>query len=374
VTAQKIDVVVLHCDQGMANLVRIYNAAGNLASIVIVDLGAKAREGYSNRAVDGVMSALDVLAEHFPPRIERIVISHQDYDHWSLLSPLREQILQEYPATTIGGIDYGGTSWKPDARAELKEWNTRFGCAVTPMGSAHSDYKVPGTKGDLFPAIDGVAFRVLAVNTPWTQNELNSTSAVVVVELGNVHAVLPGDATADTAAWINTFVYAKWADGGYGNPTKDCAVIQVPHHGALRTIASNYTSANPKLEVGTKFAGFLAAWNVVASAGYRISYHHPHRTVMMLFGTKATWRAPVHDFVVWEQSKKEWSLEKASTRGIFTTVLSLTDPAKTMNYAYTITSAGEISFWLHDGGQRIEVVDDPVAERHAARPRSESVS
>lgn len=366
----KIDVVFLHCDQGMGTLVRIFDTSDKLAHLALLDLGSESgSKKYSDSAINSVIRALKQMEkDKKTPTIDLLLVSHQDFDHWSLLPSLLAKIQAEIPACEVGDIYYGGTRWRKKATEAIEEWENEFGVSAEAFARETTDYGTPGKKG-LIKNIDGVLFHLLCANVPVSRSaqdlERNGTSAVVAVAFGGVTAVIPGDATADTVGWINDNVFAPWKKKGKANPVQPCRALGAPHHGALRTIASNFVSTSrAKLDVASTFAKNVAAENVVASAGWYSKFNHPYKEVMEVLAVKADTDAGEHDFVWYVGSKKKWKQEEDSERGIYTTITTLTDPPKRTGWYFTITSTGEISF--HIDWEQAEEVHFPRTDRYAA--------
>lgn len=372
-TTSKIEVAFLHCDQGMGTLVRIYDDSDKLAHLALLDLGSESgTRKYSDTAISSVTRALKRMeTDGNTPTIDLLLISHQDFDHWSLLPDLLEKIQSDFPSCEVDDIYYGGTKWRKKASDAVGEWESEFGVSAEPFGREVSDYSTPGVKKSI-KIVDGVGFHLLCANVPISRAaadlERNGTSAVVAVNFGGLSAVIPGDATADTVGWINDNVFAPWKKKGKGNPIQPCKALGAPHHGALRTIASNFVSTSrAKLEVATTFANNVSSKNVVASAGWYSKFNHPYRNVMEILAVKADDDSVVHDFVWYNGSTSKWEHVEDDERGIFTTVTTLTTPPKRTGWYFTITSTGHISFHI-DWEQAEEIPPFRRADRHAAVP------
>lgn len=367
--ASKITISFLHCDQGMGTLVKIYDALDRLAHLALFDLGSESgKKKYSEKAINAVVESLDEMKkDKLIPTIDLLSISHQDYDHWSLLPDLLQKIQSGFPSCKVNEIYYGGTSWRKKASAAIEEWVSEFGSRYEPFARESSHYKTPGTKGAI-RIIDGVAFRLLCVNVPVSRSaidiERNATSAVIVVDFAGVKTVIPGDATSDTLGWINNNVFKKWEDKKKGNPVDPCRALGAPHHGALRTIADNYVSTErARLTIAGAFSDFVGADNVIASAGWKSKFHHPYQIVLELLAVKAKKEQSEHDFVWFTGRVTGWQRVPGSKRGIYTTVTQLNDEAKPKNWIITINSAGEIFFHL-------EAETGRAYDRYPALPRS----
>jgi hypothetical protein len=167
----------------------------------------------------------------------------------------------------------------------------------------------------------------------------------MVAEFGGTHCIFPGDATADTIGFINRGVFDPWEKAKKGIPVRPCKALSAPHHGALRTIASNFVSKNPKLDIAKRFAEAVEAENVIASAGYYSHHKHPNKAVMEQLGIKAVDTDP-HGFIVYDYAIKKWEEFPAMKKGLYSTIVTLSPPPKRFGWIFTIDETGTITFEL----------------------------
>jgi beta-lactamase superfamily II metal-dependent hydrolase len=372
-TTSKIEVVFLHCDQGMGTLVRIYDDRDRLAHLALLDLGSESgTKKYSDSAINAVTRALKKMEDDkLTPRIDLLLISHQDFDHWSLLPKLLEQIQSQVPRCEVDDIYYGGTKWRKKASEAIGEWEDEFGLKAEAFSKGQSNFSKPGKEGNV-KIIDGVSFHLMCANVPISRSaadlERNGTSAVMAVQFGGVYVVIPGDATADTCGWLNDNVFGPWKRAGKGSPVDPCRALGAPHHGALRTLADNFISTSrAKLGIATAFANFVAAKNVVASAGWYSKFKHPYKSVLLLLAVKADTDTGAHDLVWYNDTKADWEYVEDDERGIYTTITTLGDPPKRTGWSFTIRSTGEIEFFI-DWEQAEVIPPFERSDRYAATP------
>src|SRR5689334_2223615 len=333
--ASKITVTCLSVDQGMGTLVRIYNKDGDkdkLTNLALLDLGSSTRDKKASKlGVDTVVSALQKMAEDKvnPPTLDLVVISHQDEDHWNLLNALKERIdaaddLKD--VTTIKQMKYGGQgTWDRKAKKSMKDFGKALKASATVLAVNVSEYlEPPPPDPPILKPISGVEFRLLCTGVslpasiPKSSPEArNAASAVVVIRFGGKNVVVPGDATAATIGWINTRVFDEW-EKEKKNPVDPCVVVNAPHHGSLRTIAGEAKGKKRKAEVddpsitsiGSKFAKYVSAKNVVASAGYKSKHSHPSKSVMIELAVAAEEEAKDDHKWVWNlDAKGRWARE-----------------------------------------------------------------
>ena len=364
----KVQVEFLHCDQGMGSLIRIYSG-DKLVNLVLIDLGSDLRyKGYAATAVNDVMKALvEMKDDGLDPNIALVIISHQDKDHWSLLNDLADQMyakFKPFSSAKVKAIYGGGRLWLPSALIAVNSFRVKVKAPEQkPFGQNQSnftDYNAKDPK--VFAKFDDVKIRVLAVNVDCTRSgdsaKRNGTSAVMVLEFGGAHCIFPGDATAETIAFINK-IFKGWKE----NPTRPCKALSVPHHGSLRTIADNYTSDKPKLSIAQEFTDAVRPQNIAASAGYYTSHKHPSRMVLKELG-KHTAKVDIHGAVVYDHFSAElnkWMVIDTA-RGIYTTIRQLVmnkdgTPPDPMPWICTIDAKGKVTFELKK----------PLQERRASQ-------
>jgi beta-lactamase superfamily II metal-dependent hydrolase len=371
--ASKIEVVFLHCDQGMGTLVRIFDSKDRLAHLALCDLGSESgTKKYSDSAINAVTRALKQMKDDkLTPRIDLLLISHQDFDHWSLLPTLLSKIQSEVPSCVVDDIYYGGTKWRKKASDAIGEWEDEFGVTAEAFSRGETNFSKPGKAGTI-KVIEDVSFHLLCANVPVSRSaadlERNGTSAVLGIQFGGVFVVIPGDATADTCGWINDNIFDKWKKAGKGNPVSPCRALGAPHHGALRTIADNFISTSrAKLGIATKFAQYVSAENVVASAGWYSKFKHPYKSVMLLLAVNADPDRAEHDFVWYDDTKADWKHVVDDERGIYTTITTLGDPPKRTGWSFLITPTGEIRFFI-DWEQAEIIPPFERSDRYPATP------
>jgi beta-lactamase superfamily II metal-dependent hydrolase len=195
------------------------------------------------------------------------------------------------------------------------------------------------------------------VNAASTRSVANGTSAVVVVEFGGTNVILTGDATAETLAEINSTLM-EWPE----NPIEPCYLLTAPHHGALATISSGFTTRNPRLEVATEFANIVSADNVAASAGYESHFLHPYKNVMALLSAHSGADSAEHTYVVYDNSVGKWEAVEDTEENVFTTICSLDDPPVRKSWYFTLWPDGKVSF----EGRLTPASAREQAARHAA--------
>lgn len=358
----RVVVTMLYCGQGMANVVAFYDAnaapADPPAALGLVDFGVKARKRTKNKtlatqyasAVDHVYDLLVAKEQAgLGEALDFVVVSHQDDDHWRLLGALQEKMNSRPGGLQIDYLWRGGSSWKQSSADAIKALTVAIR-QVLPK--AMSDFKNPKAKSQPYLwHYDDAYVRVIGANAPKAAAmkddaaRRNGTSAVLSIECGGVHVVLPGDATYQTFEFVNPILTA-WLKGTGKPAVQPCRAVAVPHHGSLNTFVKGKSilAAAP----GTAFVEHVKAENAVASAGFKNTYRHPRIDVMDVFAAQAK---PItqHTYVGYAATsgyKKPRAVKV--TKRVFTTIIDL--KGTTRNYFSTFGA--------------------PVPRRVAAAPRA----
>lgn len=373
-TALAAEVVVLHCDQGMGTLVRIWeNVAGvpKITHLVLIDLGCEnGRKRFAGDAIDNVIISLEAMPT---PKLDLLLISHQDTDHWSLLPGLIEAIQSDVPATTLGAFYRGGMGWKKGAKEVIELVESHFGVKCNPWTDCRTDYGNPAAGKTAIADYAGVAIRILIVNADSTKSIANGTSVVTVIDFGGSTSIIPGDATSQTLSACNAYIDAWIAQNG-ANPVTPCFLLTAPHHGALATIADNFTTSNPRLLIANEFAQRTQAAWLAASAGYLSKFKHPYKNVMQLLGYKIGAAAKVHNFVWYDQAAPGWEPVVATQQNFFTTVTNLSDPPAVVAPIFAMMPSGAVLYRLEPTPRSVEDILPPPSDPGVSGPDPRQVT
>lgn len=284
--------VALYCGQGMAHVLEIYNGGAVTAAadgLVLIDFG-----GNKSAAEDAVNYVYTKLKAQTNPKIDLMVISHQDKDHLYLLGPLGDKLRDEGLTFTLGGLYAGGQNWGAESTATVKKFlklptGTVPTLAMEPYRSDYAGAKKRADAKSLITFSGGeIVLRVAVAQVKITSGGediiRNGSSAVIVIENGDKSIVLPGDATYQTLDAIND-LYTEWVGGTPLIPP--VAALEVPHHGALRTAVEDYDSSGTtgdfNFDIIKDFAAYLEAKEIYASAGMRNTHGHPVKEVLDVF-------------------------------------------------------------------------------------------
>ncbi|MEM8811712.1 MAG: hypothetical protein AAGF59_03775, partial [Pseudomonadota bacterium] len=224
-TASRLVWTMLWCMQGMANLIEIYDADDPTkpAAVVLADFGSESNVQLQASGKNGTAPPVETIIQIIEKRgflIDAIIVSHQDYDHWSLLSDLLyelrnpdwkpdDPISDKYKLKT-GYLFLGGVSWEPKATFALKQVSDTVEELSIQFEEYYSSYHDSKNISESFLSYGNIEFKMLAVNGPnpetnsrAVESPKNASSAVVVVEWKNGCFILPGDATYQTLETIN---------------------------------------------------------------------------------------------------------------------------------------------------------------------------
>lgn len=346
--ADMVKVHVLSCGQGMTNWIEYYADQKDdvPAALGLVDLGGLGVG--RTAAVDFIVAR---LKKHSKSRIDTVVISHQDSDHWNLIPHLFDQLGKQKITLTTGVVWRGGLQWGVRATATV---NRLGGISDDKQVHVFADNRCDyhGSKQNLpIWQAGGARLLAMAANVGMTSTlpdmVRNGTSAVVAVEMGGHSIILPGDATWETMSFINQRVYGGTSHGKPGT----CIAMSVPHHGALRTAVQGYALGRQYPQMTTKmvtdFAKNISSRSVIASAGFQNTHHHPVTEIMEEFSVKIwTDSKDKHDWMGYDFTNAAWKQFTGVEKKQFTTVTNITGTPIPHNGIYTLTASGTATFDL----------------------------
>lgn len=215
-------------------------------SRILVDAGSSTKNFNADPVRDYLLSHLDPDE----PRVDALVITHPDSDHYDLVPYLLEGVL-------VGHI-YTAGYMNEHEQASVDGWLAAFEPARrTRLAANIHNVSPPRSLGEF----GDVQVWVLASNVAdiSVESPVNTRSVVLKVTYGTVDILLTGDATRDTENDIMARL-----DPGF----LDVEVLKLGHHGSNATSTSAEWAAVVRPEIA------------VASAGHNNTYGHPHRDVV----------------------------------------------------------------------------------------------
>ena len=290
-----VNFYVLDVGQGSCNYVEIVDSADKVIHNMLIDLGTNSSQAIATKNVEWLRNKIKDRAD---PRIDVVIITHGDTDHYNLMLRLLPAL---NPAQTsrIGMVRYGGVAWRYQIGnvsliTELKKY-----CAdVNGLSVSQTSYKWEFGKTPVWtpiwpsaPAATDPKLQLIIANTPHPKDPKDSTkkqklnaeavntkSVVVGLEWDGYWMVGTGDATADTLSRINILFAIATLPKTF--------MLTVPHHGSRKTTynlkaASNIPSPLSKLVVGT-FLNIFKPKTVSVSAGEK-NHHHPSMLLLNQF-------------------------------------------------------------------------------------------
>lgn len=332
--AQLTRVKVLFCGQGMTTLVECYRdgvVKTKADYLALVDCGGNTEWG--GEAIKYV--AEKILATD-GPKLNALIISHQDKDHVVLLKGLADKLEDE--GVTVGEVFLGGLDWEQSNMDSVTTFLDAVDYDVddvtfdAPKLSHYIGVKEPN-KLRYWDLFGNMRLRALVSGlvTPGRPDiRKNASSAVVVVDNGEWAVVLPGDATYQTMDAVNQIK-------NIGKLLRPVIGLEIPHHGALRTAVEEYVANKDPSEFNfdiiTRFAAILAPHQVAASAGPWNGHKHPIEEVLEVFDPHLHTTAD-HTYVSYVFSRpdgithKGWTEYEDVTYTEWCTVWAIGDTAK----------------------------------------------
>ncbi len=236
--AGSLEIHFIDVGQGDSTLVLCPNGRS-----IFVDAGSIS--GAEEDAIrDYILGQLD---EH-ERRINMLVITHPDRDHYNLLA----EVLRGVPIDHIyrvGDLE--------DYRQSFQEWLNDFAANnVTVLQSgAHNPVEQPNQRMNC----GGAQVWILTAAVEANKSRKNAMSIVLMVRYGDFEAILTGDATRDTENVIIGRYPAAWLD---------VDVLKIGHHGSLAT------------STGVPWASTVKPRTAVVSAAYVNGFGHPRKEVI----------------------------------------------------------------------------------------------
>lgn len=347
----------LWCGQGMAHLLKLYHDPyadpdGTAPDVIaLFDFGTSGSGLNESKAVLGISAPVKAVIDAFllqmaagkTPKLDLVLISHQDEDHWKLIGEMINEVKKRNIPLEVAAVIYGGVDWEADAIAmieRLVQYIPGPKKQAYPLPTNFSDYNHQTRFPTVTFMLENVIIRTLiACASIARKSRVNGTSAVIMIEFNGQGFLLPGDATFQTLVAINIKL-RDWAPAVFPK----VYMMSAPHHGALATM-KHITRLNP---VGLKelndFVDFFEPSSGFASAGIRNTYKHPYRIVLNTL-CKHAGRSGYkngHSYVAYniDENNTGWETYVDTTANKYTTLLDLDPPLKTADWIFDITSNG----------------------------------
>jgi competence protein ComEC len=183
------------------------------------------------------------------PRIDALVITHPDRDHYNLLPEVLAGVQVDH-------IYKVGPPVEHDAN-DTDVWLLDFPVASRTIWD-DTAFDAPGSPNAAFNCGAANVY-LLAANIDATRSPSNARSIVLLIDYLDFEAVLTGDATFDTEAAILDRYPVDWLD---------VDVLKLGHHGSSTT------------STGSDWLAAVRPELAVVSASHGNSYGHPRRSVI----------------------------------------------------------------------------------------------
>lgn len=271
VKAGELEVHFINVGQGDCTLV-VFPSGKRL----LVDCGSVGGGFDADRVREYIKGHLDPTN----PRIDLLLITHPDQDHYNKLPELLGEV--DDPLIKVSKVMYSGSKSEYDV-AGMDTWLDSIPASRRIVITADNYNVYPAKKLPGF-ASDGVV--ILAANVDSDYSSANARSIVLKISLGEFDVMLAGDATRDTDEAILD-LYQNNLD------ELDVEIWKAAHHGAFATATKTSVWADAvKPEV------------VVFSCLWEKKFGHPNRNLAALFKDH-TIAADDHPIRMWESKNKE---------------------------------------------------------------------
>ena len=206
--------------------------------------------------IDAVRDYILRKLDRYERKIDTLVITHPDHDHYNLLP----DVLHRIPITRLlmvgEGLDYSSRFQKwlrvnsdpKNSQALIKNITVLDSNSFTPSKSSST----------LIDCGDAKVY-ILAAGIQAKASRRNAMSIVLMIRHGNIEAILTGDATQDTEKLIMERYTPDWLDAD---------ILKVSPHGSVHTSPNSKWSEVVKPELA------------VVSASPFDQYSHPRKEVI----------------------------------------------------------------------------------------------
>ena len=243
---------------------------------MLVDCGTTGGDFDAERVREYIKAQLDPIN----PRIDLLVITHPDQDHYNKLPEVLGEV--DDPLIKVNKVMYTGNKTEYDV-ADVDSWLDSFPASRRIVITADNYNVYPAKKLQGFTN-DGVV--VLAANVDSDYSSANARSVVLKITHGEFDVMLTGDATLDTDESILDRFQNHLGE-------LDVEVWKAAHHGAHATATKT-----------TVWADAVKPEVVVFSCMAEKKFGHPNRNLAMKF-KDYTVAADDHPIRMWETKNKE---------------------------------------------------------------------
>ena len=248
---------------------------------LLVDCGTTNGAFSTSRVRSFIQSKLDPT----DPKIDLVVITHPDKDHYNKLAEVLGPVAS--PNIKVSKVMYTGAISEYD-EDEVDDWLQDFPVSRRIVITGQSYNKYPAK--DL-PGFAGSAV-VLAANVTATKSVSNARSIVIKITHGDFDAMITGDATSDT----DKMLFSLYP--GAKKEFLDVELWKAAHHGSWSTASQN-----------SNWASAVKPEVIVYSASNSNTYGHPNINLAEKFASY-TQAAPDHEITFWDNKDTHSSSAK----------------------------------------------------------------
>ncbi|MGD2108210.1 MAG: MBL fold metallo-hydrolase [Phycisphaerae bacterium] len=312
--ASELEFHFIQVGQGDSTLVRCPNG-----DRILVDCGS-----HGEFDLDRVRSYLRQQLDAEDPKIDLLVVTHPDGDHYGEIEAVFEGDDDE-PGIGVDRVLYV-KSLAAHGESDFDDW-LRDVPSSQRENLSLSNYNVFPTRG-LNVCGPEVHVSVLAAGVESSFSSTNTASIVLLIEYGWFSALLTGDATRVTQEDI----LDRFAENL--EVLESVELLKVAHHGSRAT--SMLTRAN-----GTRWFDAIQPHVAVFSAAYNNTYGHPSQDVAEAL-EPYTIPAARHPLRFWKKKNElssSWTVNRYRDEAMFLTAT---------NGNFVLTTDGEYYDWTYE--------------------------
>lgn len=264
-----VRVTMLAVGQGVSNLIEVYDNAGRMENLILIDCGGNGFGRHENvrSSAEHILKAMRARAVTFgryDKYLDVLSVSHPDKDHHSILKKILGELEDKRQTVGIGYFFHFNEGLIHSLRDSYKTFTQMVGTICSKnetfmQGSAYGTLPVQP-----FYTYKGIELYLVYANAEGGNLE-NSVSAVIEARIRDgvgtkqYRFLFPADATTET---MNCIYNLSLPSG------EDFFAMSAPHHGSF-TSCGDVALQN--------FLQKLPTEEIIISAGENSQFGHPHQ-------------------------------------------------------------------------------------------------
>lgn len=284
-----VRVTMLAVGQGVSNLIEVYDNAGRMEQLILIDCGGSGFRGHENvwSSAEHILKAMRARAVTLGTSgryLDVLSVSHPDKDHHSILKKILGVLENKRQTVGIGYFFHFNEGLIHSLRDSYKTFSQK----VETICSKNETFMQGSAYGTLpvqpFYTYKGIELYLVYANARGRNLE-NSVSVVIEARIRDgvgtkqYRFLFPADATTETMNCIYNLSLPS---------REDFFAMSAPHHGSI--ISCESVALN-------NFLDKLPTEEIIISAGEDNTFGHPHLTFTEIAKDKITEEDDMHCYL-----------------------------------------------------------------------------